>query len=546
MLVAGGLCLFLLLLLLLSPPSAAQALQSGASGFLGNLDGYRRQACPDYRDYSARRHPPFTASEHRVPFQRPAEQCRLFRSEAVERKIQDITSRMGSPDLARLFENCFPNTLDTTVRWHVESANAELVQSFIVTGDINAQWLRDSTNQLQQYQALAKNDPALQALLRGAINTQADFVLASPYCNAFQPPEASGLDPTSNGQADAVHPVYNPDRVFECKYEIDSLASFLSLANQYHRSTGDPSFVTAKWLRAVRMVLTVVREQSVGTFSADDNLNDMTYTFQRRTTLGTETLNLAGIGNPVAANTSLVRSAFRPSDDACILQYFIPGNAFLAVELGRTAQLLRGLGQARFADLARTLQRASDDIRAAVLKYGVTTHPDFGRVFAFEVDGYGSTVMMDDANLPSLLALPLLGFVDRADDVYQNTRRMVLSRRGNPYYLVGSEFQGIGGPHIGISHAWPISLLVQAMTSDDDDEIVRCMTAVLKVSAGLGLVHESVNVDRVSDYTRSWFAWANSVYAQAILDLADRKPGLLFGANARLGGALARTPAAAD
>lgn len=547
MLVVGGLCLFLLLLLLLPPaPTAAQARKSGASGFMGKLNDYRRQACPDYKQYSTRRHPPYTLTEYQVPFQRPAEECRLFRSAAVERKIQDITSRMGSPDLARLFENCFPNTLDTTVRWHLESANPELVQSFIVTGDIDAQWLRDSTNQLQQYQALAKDDPALQALLRGAINTQADFVLASPYCNAFQPPAASGLEPTSNGQDDAVHPVYDPGRVFECKYEIDSLASFLSLANQYHRATGDPSFVTTKWLRAVRMVLAVVGEQSIGTFAADGAPNDMAYTFQRKTTVGTETLNLAGIGNPIAANTSLVRSAFRPSDDACILQFFIPGNAFLAVELGRTAQLLRALGQARFADLVRALQQASDDIRAAVLKYGVTTHPDFGRVFAFEVDGYGSTVLMDDANLPSLLALPLLGFVDRADEVYQNTRRMVLSRRGNPYFLAGFEFQGIGGPHIGISHAWPISLLVQAMTSDDDDEIVRCITAVLKVSAGLGLVHESVNVDRVSDYTRSWFAWANSVYAQAILDLAARKPTLIFGADARLGGALARTATDAD
>ena len=497
-------------------------------------DKYQSEACPDYKDYSARRHPPFTTGYYRVPYQRPAPECRLFKSDTVEKKIREITGKMVDVDLARMFENCFPNTLDTTVRWHLDSEDPQQVQSFIVTGDINAQWLRDSTNQLTQYQALAKDDPALKTLLLGAINTQAGFVLASPFCNAFQPPVASGLEPTSNGQDDAVHPVYEPDVVFECKYEIDSLASFLSLGNQYYKSTKDSSFITPVFLQAVQTVLDVIEAQSVGTFGPSGEPNDMTYTFQRQTNAGTETLNLAGTGNPLASNTSLVRSAFRPSDDACILQFFIPGNAFMSVELGRTADLLTTTGKS--PALAATLKAKSEAIRAAVLKYGVTTHPVFGKVFAYEVDGYGSHIMMDDANLPSLLSLPLMGFVEKSDKTYQNTRKMVLSQYGNPYFLVGSAFSGIGGPHIGIENAWPLSLLVQAMTSDDDDEIVTAVEAVLNANAREGLIHESVNVARVAYFTRPWFAWANSVFAQTILDIAERKPKLIFGEAARLRG----------
>jgi len=515
------------LYLLLSPTDAA-----GNSGF-SKQDAYLRQACPDYKDYSGRRHLPFTDSEYRVPYQRPAPECRLFSSNAVEAKIKEITSKMASVDLARLFENCFPNTLDTTVRWHLPSKDPKKAQSFIVTGDINAQWLRDSTNQLQQYQPLAKDDPELKTLLLGAINTQAIFVNESRYCNAFQPPLASGLEPTSNGQDDTVEPVYEPYIVFECKYEIDSLASFLSLSNQFYASTSDASFITPLWVSAVQRVVQVIEEQSIGTFSPSGYPYDMTYTFQRKTTVGTETLNLGGIGNPLASNTSLVRSAFRPSDDACILQFFIPGNAFLSVELERTAKLLASAK--KNLPLSKTLQSYSDSIRAAIMKHGVIEHPEFGKVFVYETDGYGSHLIMDDANLPSLLSLPLLGFVPSTDPIYQNTRRMILSRQGNPYYLVGSKFQGIGGPHIGIKHAWPISLLVQAMTSDDDNEIVGLMESVLNASAKLGLIHESVNVEHPqADYTRSWFAWANSVYAHAILDLAERKPGLIFGKGARL------------
>ncbi|KAL8972606.1 MAG: hypothetical protein Q9183_000464 [Haloplaca sp. 2 TL-2023] len=452
---------------------------------------------------------------------------------------------MEDKDLARIFENAFPNTLDTTVKWHVDGkvkkprahwddeyndeGHWDGAQSFIVTGDINAEWLRDSTHQLAQYQLLAKKDKELQSLILGAINTQAEFVIESPYCNAFQPPPPSQVEPVSNGQDDSVHPAYEPTRVFECKYEIDSLASFLALGNQFYKSTGSKDFLRSRWYTAIETLLLVLEEQAMPTFDPKTgHFNRNEYLFRRRTSAGTETLNLNGLGNPLNGGTGLIRSAFRPSDDATILGFFIPGNAFMSVELKRTAEMLTSVGK---IDLAKRLQTRGEEIEKGIWEHGVVSHKRYGPVFAFEVDGYGSSIIMDDANLPSLLALPAMGFLEKDDQVYQNTRKMILEREGNPYYMNGRSFAGIGGPHIGVQHAWPMSRLMQAMTSDDDEEILDSLRAV-RSSSRLGLVHESIHVERVADYTRSWFAWANSVFAQTILDIAARKPHLLFGKGA--------------
>lgn len=445
-----------------------------------------------------------------LPYQRPAQQCRTFESSFVEKIITDMNEQMQDKDLARIFENAFPNTLDTTVRWHVDGTDNhhsaagdrskwQGPQSFIVTGDINAEWLRDSTNQLAQYQKLAKKDVSIHNLILGAVNTQAEYVIESPYCNAFQPPHPSKLAPSDNGQGDTVHPAYEPTRVFECKYELDSLAHFLSLTNQFYNHTKSTAFLTSRWYLALETLLNVLDEQSKSTFNPDTGAFELNeYSFRRRTDTGTETLNLQGLGNPLNWGTGLVRSAFRPSDDATILGFFIPANAMMAVELKRTAAMLSAVGKPA---LAKTLRARSDIIEKGVWEHGVVTHKKYGPVFAFEVDGYGSAILMDDANLPSLLALPLLGFLRPEEQTYQNTRRMILDKAGNPYYLQGKAFKGIGGPHIGLKNAWPMSLLVQAMTSDDDEEITDILHAVKKVSP-LGLVHESINVDKTKDYTR--------------------------------------------
>lgn len=469
-----------------------------------------------------------------LPFQRPSIHCRTFSSPLVEKIIADITQRMVDKDLARLFENAFPNTLDTTVRWHTDGStkHAELKaranaqdtgkwegpQSFVVTGDINAEWLRDSTNQLLQYQPLARSDPKIFNLILGAINTQSEYVIESPYCNAFQPPAPSKLEATQNGQEDYVHPAYEPSFVFECKYELDSLAHFLAIGNTFYNHTKSLDFLTPRWYKALNTLLTVLDEQSESTFeSSSGRFRKNTYTFSRQTSQGTETLPLSGIGNPLNYGTGLIRSAFRPSDDATILGFYIPANAMMAVELQRTSKILQA---AKNVVLAQKLEKRAQAITDGIWKYGTLMVGD-KRVFAYEVDGYGGKIVMDDANVPSLLALPILGFVDNTDPVYQNTRKLLLSKSTNPYYLEGNAFHGIGGmlfspfnylhkltptgPHIGPEYAWPMSLLLQAMTSDDDKEILECINLVLKASP-LGLVHESINVNRIRDYTRSWFA----------------------------------------
>ena len=422
---------------------------------------------------------------------------------------------MRDKDLARIFENAFPNTLDTTIRWHVDGTEKnpkhkyasswgqwEGAQSFVVTGDINAEWLRDSTNQLLQYQGLAKKEKELENLILGAINTQAELVIESPYCNAFQPPPPSHQSPVGNGQEDVVHPAYEPSRVFECKWEVDSLAHFLALGNQFFKSTGSKAHLRDRYYIALETILEVLEEQSKPTFDPETSkLQRQEYTFRRTTNSATETLNLNGVGNPLANGTGLIRSSFRPSDDATMLQFLIPANAQMSVELKRTAEIVKSAGK---SGLAKRLLNRATSIEKGVWEHGVTNHKRYGEVFAFEVDGYGSAIMMDDANIPSLLALPLLGFCDVDNKIYQNTRKMILDKAGNPYYLTGRAFAGIGGPHIGLQHAWPMSRLVEAMTSDDDGEIMDALHAVRNASR-LGLVHESINVDRVMDYTsESW------------------------------------------
>jgi meiotically up-regulated gene 157 (Mug157) protein len=475
-------------------------------------------ACPDYKKYSTYSHRPLSTGPMSLPFQRPVEQCRTFSSPLVEKVIDDMSDKMVNKDLARLFENAFPNTLDTTVRWHVDgttthtelkarssrnSAKWQGAQSFVVTGDINAEWLRDSTNQLLQYQPLAMKDKAIFNLILGAINTQAEYVIRSPYCNAFQPPPVSKIPPSQNGQDDNVHPAYEPSFVFECKYELDSLAHFLALGNTFYNHTKSTDFLNDRWYTALDTLLTVLEQQSESTFdSKTSRFQKNAYTFSRRTEQGTETLPLSGVGNPLNFGTGLIRSAFRPSDDASILGFYIPANAMMAVELKRTAEILK---VDKHVSLAQTLEKRAQSITDGIWAHAVVHHKKWGKVFAYEVDGYGGQILMDDANVPSLLALPILGFVKKDDETYRNTRKMLLSKEGNPYYLEGTAFKGIGGPHIGPENAWPMSLLLQAMTTDDDKEIMECLNLVLKASP-LGLVHESINVNRIKDYTRSWFA----------------------------------------
>ena len=308
-------------------------------------------------------------------------------------------------------------------------------------------WLRDSANQLQSYQSLLQANSSvysLASLFRGAINLQARYIIAAPHCNAFHAPPEANLTASmsfgaSSGSSDYVSPTPNHDVVFECKYELDSLAAFLQLSHDYHQATGDSAFFGRhRWVEAMYTLINTTSDLLGGTYNRDGSVAYSPYIFQRNTPTAYETLPNSGIGAPVRGGTGMVRSAFRPSDDACTYQLFIPANMMFSQYLHRCAHIMEKLGRHVMAEQMRKL---STSIRFGIEKHGRVHHPLHGKIYAYEVDGYGSANTMDDANIPSLLSAPLSGYVERDDQIYQNTRRFVLSE-DNPYFMFGPVLNG--------------------------------------------------------------------------------------------------------
>src|ERR1700753_2657418 len=424
------------------------------------------RSCPDYSSWSQDPHPPFSPGRYNLSYQRPEAGCRTFVSQEVEAAIQRMRGVIKDPDLFRLFENSYPNTLDTAIRWKGVLKDTDEDLTFIITGDIDAMWLRDSANQMQSYLPLlkaSKSNSSLASLYRGVINLQARYLLLAPYCNSFQPPASANIPLVINtgSTTDSVTPYPDPKFVWECKYELDSLASFLQVSSEYYSATKDAAFFAKyNWVKAVKLVLKTAQDMSQGTYGPDGQVLPSSYSFQRQTTRATETLANDGIGNPVAGGTNLIRSAFRPSDDATIYQLFIPANMMFARYLGSAADIMAQIkGQ---QDLAQQLKTYAKTLHNAVMEHGTVNHPKYGKIFAYEVDGFGSANAMDDANIPSLLSPPHLGFVSANDTVYQNTRRFILSA-SNPYFMRGTAISSVGGPHVGPGMAWPMASIVRIL-----------------------------------------------------------------------------------
>ncbi|KAF1980098.1 hypothetical protein BU23DRAFT_576190 [Bimuria novae-zelandiae CBS 107.79] len=488
--------------------------------------------CPDYAEYSKEVHGPLSSGKYKLAYQRPSEECRTFKSQGVEDLLTRMEDVIEDPDLYRLFQNAYPNSLDTAVKWKgVAADNSEEELTFLITGDINAMWLRDSSNQMQSYLPVlnASSDPnSIASLYRGVINLQARYLLTSPYCNSFQPPVESNISPAENTYAssDVVFPPYNPQSVFECKYELDSLAAFLEVSVNYYQATGDADFFGKfHWVEAIEAVLKVAQEMTTPTYGEDGRVLDSPYTFRRNTDRATETFANDGLGNPVANGTGLIRSGFRPSDDATIYQLYIPANMMFSAYLKLAAEIMGKINNYTSASLVDRMTGLSDSIREAIETHGTTNHPKYGKIYAFEADGFGSHNIMDDANIPSLLSAPFNAYpVD--EDTYRNTRALVLSA-SNSYFMRGPVINAVGGPHQGPGMAWPMASIVRILTSDDDDEIKGELGQLVSSTAGLGLVHESINSFNESDWTRQWFSWANGLFGQMVLDLEERKPNIL-------------------
>ena len=429
---------------------------------------------------------------------RPRIEKRLFRSEAVDRCVKEMEQRLKHfPKLAWMFANCFPNTLDTTVGYRKLDNGDD--DTFVVTGDIQAMWLRDSAAQVWPYVRFAAQDDALQALIRGVILRQLKCICLDPYANAFN-------DGPTGSEWEKDYTDMKPE-LHERKYEIDSLCYPFRLAWQYWKATGDASlFATDAWNTAVGLTLKTFREQQ-----RKDGPGS--YRFMRRTERALDTVQNDGYGHPVRP-CGLIASMFRPSDDACIFPFLIPSNLF-------AVSVLRKIAEMDSIHTAECLALA-DEVEQAVRELAICHHPKYGDIFAYEVDGFGNQLLMDDANVPSLLSLPYISDVSPDDPVYRNTRRFVLSQ-DNPYFFRGAAAEGIGGPHIGPDYIWPMSIIMRALTSDDDREVRQCLDWLLKTDGGTGFMHESFHKDDPMKFTRKWFAWANTLFGELILKLCDEK-----------------------
>ena len=431
---------------------------------------------------------------------RPELKDRLFHSDAVEKEIKRVKKLLTNPKLAWMFENCFPNTIDTTVHYRQDENGKN--ETFVYTGDIHAMWLRDSGAQVWPYVALAPKDKKLKAMVEGVIRQQFKLICIDPYANAFNDGPTGGEWMTDLTDMDP--------NVHERKWEIDSLCYPIRLAYEYWKVTGDASIFDETWLKAITATLATFTEQQ-----RKDGIGS--YRFQRRTERALDTVNNGGKGAPVKA-CGLIVSTFRPSDDATTFQFLDPSNFFAVSSLNKAAEILSEVNHE--TELSNQCRNLANEVQAALKEYAVYNHPKFGPIYAFEVDGFGNYHLMDDSNAPSLLSLPYLCDVPVDDPIYQNTRRFVWSD-SNPYFFKGKVGEGIGGPHIGYDMVWPMSIMMKAFTSTDDKEIAECIKMVIDTDAETGFIHESFNKDDATDFTREWFAWQNTLFGELILKLVN-------------------------
>ena len=444
------------------------------------------------------------AQTETYPSKRPAPGNRRFTSEAVEETIRTMQGRIADPKLAWLFSNCYPNTLDTTVHYQEIGGKPD---TFVITGDIDAMWLRDSSAQVWPYLPLAKQDPKLQSLLHGVLNRQVQCIELDPYANAFN------ADPDTGSQWDSDYTLMKPG-IHERKWEIDSLCYPIRLGYGYWKETGDTSPFDARWESAMGLILQTFHEQQ--------RLDGPgPYTFQRGgrpPAPGSEKI----YGSPIKPN-GLICSRFRPSDDATKYQFLIPSNFFAVVSLNHLAEMLSTIRHN--SKMATQATEMAQVVRAALAQHAVITDPMLGKMYAYEVDGLGNSLIMDDANVPNLVSLPYLGAVPDSDPIYKTTRRMAGSI-ANPWYFEG-KFDGGGSPHTGQDTIWPIAVTMFGLTSHDEAEVAHCLRTLKDTDAGTGFMHESFNKDDPAHFSRPWFAWANTLFGEFVLHTNQHYPQLL-------------------
>lgn len=397
------------------------------------------------------------------------------------------------PKLMDLFVNCYTNTLNTTVK------RMENNMTHVITGDIPAMWLRDSAAQLRPYIFLAKENEEIRELIAGLVRRQFMCITIDEYANAF--------NEAPNGACwEKDDPNQNP-WVWERKFEVDSLCYPLQLAYLLWKNTGCVTQFEGAFQEGVEKILEVFTTEQYHEEKSE-------YRFNRNNGYYRDTLSRDGKGALVKSGTGLIWSGFRPSDDACTYGYLIPSNMFAVVALGYLEEMEREIFHNE--ELAEKAKVLKEEVQEAIETIGKTFTEEFGMVYAYETDGFGMYNLMDDANVPSLLAMSYLGYEgDR--EVSANTRRFLLSE-ANPFYFKGCKAAGIGSPHTPSNYIWHIAMAVQGLTSASKEEKLEILETMAATTGGKGVMHEGFCCEDDSKFTRAWFSWANAMYAELFLD----------------------------
>lgn len=420
--------------------------------------------------------------------------------QSIARAAAAVGEATGDPRFAEMFLDCMTDTLTRTIDQRADGS------VFVITGDIPAMWLRDSSAQLRPFLPFLSESAELRRIVAGLIRRQFASILIDPYANAFN----DGPTGAAHDQDDLND---NPG-IWERKYEIDSLAFPVQLLHRYWEATGDRRIFTEDVRRALELIVATWRTEQ-------DHEANSDYRFERRGAPASETLERHGRGSPVSV-TGMTWSGFRPSDDACVYGYNIPAQHFAASALRQIADIATvGYSDDGLAERALAIRSV---ILAGVEKHGLVRQADGTAAWAYEVDGRGNSLVMDDANMPSLLSLPLTSDISVDDPIYQATRRVVLSE-ANPYFYRGDAAEGIGSPHTPDGYIWHIGLAVQGLTTHDRAEKLRLLEVMRETDAGTGRMHEGFCKDDPTAFTRPWFSWANSMLCELLLDYAGLLPG---------------------
>lgn len=404
----------------------------------------------------------------------------------------NLSKSIENKKLRKLFYNCFIDTIDTTVIYDEEKND-----TFVITGDIPAMWLRDSTSQVEHYLPFVNEYPILNDLFIGLINRQMKCIMIEPYANAFNK-EPNGKKWDNDITKDSPW-------VWERKYEIDSLCFPLRLIYKYWKKSNDPSFFNEDIKTVFNIIIDLWQTEQYHFEKSD-------YSFQRLNCAPSDTLPNKGLGNSVTY-TGMTWSGFRPSDDACKYGYLIPSNMFAAVVLKYVEEIAEIIYKDK--NLVLKAKNLRLQIEEGIKKFGIVDNEEFGKIYAYETDGLGNYNFMDDANVPSLLSIPYIEYRSIDDEIYQNTRRFILSKN-NPYYYEGKAASGIGSPHTPNEYIWHIALSMQGLTSNNEEEVNSLIETLIKCDGNTNYMHEGFHCDNPEEFTRDWFAWSNSLFADFI------------------------------